>query len=176
MVELVITSGTTRGVLERMQRNEIDVGLVTLPVDERAFEVTRVRSDPIFAALPATYNGIPEKVTPDYASSQPLVLEDRRSAVGMLINRWFESAGVLLRPTMELDNVEALMIVVAAGLGMSFVDDLPGFKARSDAAEGIAFRPLDPPLHREIGVAVRRDKPDDPALKAVREALLTVAN
>ena len=175
MIELVITTDISGGVVDRMQRNEIDVGLITLPVDERLFAVTVVRRDPIFAALPAAYGDVPERVTPAYAGSHPLILESQRSAVGLLISSWLRAGGVAMRPAMELDNVEAMIIVVAAGLGMSFVDDLPTFRARSVFAGGdIALRPLDPPLARSIGIVVRRDKPVDPALAAVCEALQQV--
>jgi DNA-binding transcriptional LysR family regulator len=174
MVELVITTGTTRGIIELMQRNEIDVGLVTLPVDERAFAVTHVRTDPIFAVLPKSYDDIPERVTPAYAGQHPLIVEYERSSVGVLVGRWVEAGGVTARAAMEFDNVEALVIVVAAGLGMSFVDDLPGIRAQLANAD-VALRPLDPPLERSIGVVVRRDKPDEPALAIVRDALLALA-
>ena len=34
-IELVVTTGTTTGVVERMLRNEIDLGIVSLPINER---------------------------------------------------------------------------------------------------------------------------------------------
>jgi hypothetical protein len=40
----------------------------------------------------------------------------------------------------------------------------------------IAARPLDPPLVRTLGLIQRRDKPDDPALRAVRNMLLTLVD
>jgi DNA-binding transcriptional LysR family regulator len=176
MIELVIRTDITPGLLERMERNEIDVGLVTLPVEERGFAVTVVRQDPMFAALPAGYGDIPDKVSPAYAAHQPLIAEDRRSAVGGLVNGWFQAGGVTMRPVMELDNVEAMVSVVAAGLGMSIVDDLPTFRTRSAlSGADIVLRPLDPPLTRSIGVVVRRDKPVDPALAIVCDALAAIA-
>jgi DNA-binding transcriptional LysR family regulator len=174
MVELVVTTGTAQGVADRILRNETDIGFITLPVDERAFEVTPVRTDPIFAMLPASYADIPAAVTACYAGRHPLILEYQRATVASLIGRWLEGGGTAVRPAMEFDNLEAIRIVVAAGLGMGFVDDLPGYCA--DPGEGsVALRPLDPPLERQIGVVVRRDKPPDPALAIVRDALLALA-
>lgn len=176
MIELVITTDITSGLVERLERNEVDVGLLTLPVEERAFAVTLVRRYPMFAALPAAYGDIPDKVTPAYAARHPLIAEYRRSAVGSQVSGWFQAGGVAMRRAMELDNVEAMVSVVAAGLGMSFVDDLPTFRERSALAGGdIVLRPLDPPLTRSIGIVVRRDKPMDPALAIVRQALLGLA-
>jgi DNA-binding transcriptional LysR family regulator len=175
MVELVITTGTAQGVAEQMQRNEIDLGFITLPVDEQAFAVTPVRTDPIFAILPASYPDIPAKVTPSYAGRHPLVLEHQRATVASLIGGWFEGGGVAAHPAMAFDNLEAIRIVVAAGLGMSFLDLLPGLVPGRAPSEDVALRPLDPPLARSIGIVVRRDKPDDPALAIVRETLLALA-
>lgn len=169
MIELIVTTGTARDVTDQMLRNEIDIGLVTLPVDERLFAVTPMRTDPILAVLPASYADRPARVSPAYAGRHPLILEDQRSTVASLIGRWLEGGGIALRPAMQLDTIEAIRIVVAAGLGISFIDDLPGLFV---AADDIVLRPLDPPLERSIGVVVRRDKPDEPALAMVREALL----
>jgi DNA-binding transcriptional LysR family regulator len=169
MIEIVATTGTAQDITAQMLLNEVDIGLVTLPVDERLFCVTTVRSDPILAVLPASYDDIPAKVTPSFASRHPLILEDRRATVASLIGRWLEDGGAASRPAMELDTVEAIRIVVAAGLGISFIDDLPGLRA---AGDDIVLRPLDPPLERAMGVVVRRDKPDEPGLAIVREALL----
>jgi DNA-binding transcriptional LysR family regulator len=174
MVEIVVTTGTAQGVADRIVRNEADIGFITLPVDERAFDVRPVRTDPIFAMVPGSYADIPAAVTPCYAQRHPLILEYQRATVASLIGRWLESGGSPVRPAMEFDNVEAIRIVVAAGLGMGFVDDLPGFSADPGGGR-VVLRPLDPPLERSIGIIVRRDKPPEPALAIVRDALLTLA-
>jgi DNA-binding transcriptional LysR family regulator len=121
--------------------------------------------------IPASYRDIPKRVTPAYASRQPLILEYQRATVGSLIGRWLEAGGATGRPVMEFDHVEAIKIVVASGLGMSFVDSLPGFCSEPAVAEHVVLRPLSPALQRTIGIVVRRDKPGDPALDVVRETL-----
>src|SRR5262245_14509541 len=37
-IELIVTTGTTTGVVERIMRNEIDLGVVSLPIGERQLE------------------------------------------------------------------------------------------------------------------------------------------
>ncbi|UEM02893.1 LysR family transcriptional regulator [Skermanella rosea] len=173
-IELVITVGTTQGIVDGMLRNEIDIGAVTLPVDERLFEVTYIRSDPMQAVLPTSYPDIPETVTPDYMARQPLILEYAKATTGMMVRQWLAASGVPPRPAMELDMIEAIKTTVAAGLGVSI---LP-FEAvlRRPLPEGMAVRPLSPPVHRRLGLIRRRDKEADPALHHVREALLELAN
>jgi DNA-binding transcriptional LysR family regulator len=172
-VEVVITTGIASSVTEQLLKNEVDVGLITLPVDERVFAVTPVRTDPILAFLPSSFIDIPAKVTPDYASRHPLILEHHRATVASIVDDWLQAAGVSARPAMAFDNLEAIRIVVAAGLGISFLDVLPSFPP-DPASPDIVLRPLDPPLERSIGLVVRRDKPADPALEAIRETLLAL--
>jgi DNA-binding transcriptional LysR family regulator len=73
---------------------------------------------------------------------------------------------------MELDNIEAVVRMVEAGLGASLVPA----SIVTDAAHRrlLVSRPLDPPLYRQIGMILRADKPDTPALAHVRAALLTL--
>ena len=44
------------------------------------------------------------------------------------------------------------------------------------ALPGLVVRPLRPELSWTLGLIQRRDKPDEPALRCVREALLTLAD
>ena len=52
-IELVVTTGTTTGVVERMLRNEIDLGVVSLPISERLLELVPLRREPMVAIFSA---------------------------------------------------------------------------------------------------------------------------
>jgi DNA-binding transcriptional LysR family regulator len=75
---------------------------------------------------------------------------------------------------MELDNLEAVKRMVAAGLGASIVpaNVVSGGEARAD----IVSRPLSPPLARTLALVQRRDKPADTSFTHVRDALLTLTD
>lgn len=171
-IELAITTSTTQGVVDRMLANDIDLGFVTLPVDEKIFEVFSVRDDPLFAILPAQAGKVPAAITASRLAQHPLILEYERSNHSRIGRRWLQAAGFDGRPVMEIDNMEAIKQLVAAGLGASIVP--------SSALEGVhtkqayVARPLSPPVARTLAVIQRRDKPDDKALRIVREALLTL--
>ena len=74
---------------------------------------------------------------------------------------------------MELDNLEAVKRMVASGLGASIVPEAAVTTA--DRRE-ITARPLKPALSRTLALVQRRDKPEDAALRHVREALMTLAD
>ncbi|EWY37730.1 hypothetical protein N825_09115 [Skermanella stibiiresistens SB22] len=173
-IELEITVGTTQSIVESMLRNEIDIGAVTLPVDERVFDVTYIRSDPMQAVLPTSYEGVPDMVTAEYMMGQPLILEYAKATTGRMVREWLTGAGAPPRPAMELDMIEAIKSIVAAGLGASI---LP-FESvmRRPMPEGMMTRPLSPPIPRRLGLIQRRDKEADRALGLVRAELLGLAD
>jgi len=85
-----------------------------------------------------------------------------------VIDDWFRSAGVSLKPVMELGNIEAMKPLIAAGLGCGL---LPRLAVAGDGASGLTVRSLSPLLHRRIGLVLRRDKTPDRALREVITAL-----
>jgi DNA-binding transcriptional LysR family regulator len=73
---------------------------------------------------------------------------------------------------MEFDGIEAIKSAVSAGLGMAIV---PGpAVTESPPLNSIVVRPLDPPLGRTLGLVMRRGRTAPPALRIVREAIMTL--
>src|SRR5207302_918293 len=107
---------------------------------------------------------------PDYVAGQFLVLEF--GAVSRLINAWLSARALAPQSSMTLSAIEAVKIVVSAGMGMSIVPamsvDRPG--------DDIVVRPLNPPLTRTLAIIQHRNKPDDRAFRIVRDALMELAN
>lgn len=172
-IELVVTTGTTTGVIERILRNDIDLGIVSLPVTERLLDIVPLRKEPLVAIFSQRTENLPTRVTPQFLQQQPLLLEFARAQVRALIIDWLSKGSTNPRPAMELDNIEAVKRMVASGLGTSIVPEAAISEA--DVRAGIVTRPLRPALSRTLGLVQRRDKPRDPALQHVREALLTLA-
>lgn len=79
-----------------------------------------------------------------------------------LVDAAMASARVQARVAVETDQREALLPLVLAGAGTTF---LPGPLAAEAERRGAVIAPLDPPLWRQIGI-VRRDGPLSPAAAA----------
>jgi len=120
------------------------------------------------AILPTSLRDIPDQVTPEYMVRQFMVLEF--GAVSELIDQWLAAASVAPQSLMRLSAIEAVKIVVAAGLGVSIVPEM--VVARLD----VIVRPLNPPLTRTLALIQHRSKHDDRALQIVRNALLELTN
>lgn len=172
-LELVVTTGTTSGVIERILRNEIDLGIVSLPVTERLLDTVPLRKEPLIAIFSKRTSDLPARITPQFLLQQPLLLEFARAQVRALIIDWLSEGSPNPRPAMELDNIEAVKRMVASGLGASIVPEAAVSEA--DVRAGIVTRPLKPALSRTLALVQRRDKPADTAMQHVREALLTLA-
>lgn len=172
-IELVVTTGTTTGVVERILRNEIDIGVVSLPINERQLDIAPLKAEPLVAIFAARTRNLPNRVTAQFLRQYPLLLEFARAHVRALIIDWLSADGVEPRPAMELDNLEAVKRMVASGLGVSIVPSA----AIADASDGVKLvaRPLRPSLSRTLALVQRRDKPDDAALRIVRTALMTLS-
>jgi len=172
-VELLVMTGTTSTTIERLVRNEVDLGIVSMPIEERALEVTPLFDEPLVAIFAERTRNLPDVITARDMHNHTLIIEYARAHVRMMVTDWLAAEGGEMRPAMELDNLQAVKRMVAAGLGASIVP-----RAAMDhrqAPEGLVMRPLDPPIVRRLVLARRKDKEMDEALTYVSDALMTLA-
>jgi len=171
-IEIVINSGTTERIVERLARNEVDIGLVTLPVHDRTLVVQPLREDAMLAVLPPSERGAPATMDAAGLARYPVILDAVGAQMHALARDWFRDAGVDVRPAMELDGVVAIRNVVSAGLGATI---LPVEALLGEATLApVVLRPLAPPLTRTLAVVRRGDKKVGPALAHVDAALMTL--
>ncbi|HUF92815.1 MAG TPA: LysR family transcriptional regulator [Candidatus Limnocylindria bacterium] len=173
-VELVVMTGLASDIARLVVANELDLGLVTLPLRDRALAVTPFYRDELVAIAPAD-RAWPRRrpVTAAELAREPLILFDHGSTVRRVIDQWFHRAGVAPRAAMELGNTEAIKKLVEARLGMSVTSE---FSVKADVAAGLlAARRLDPPLFRQIGLVRRRGTALPPPVQAFAAALERLA-
>ena len=169
-IDLFISNAPTTSMVDSVLQNEMDIGLVTLPVAESRLIVTPLHLESMVAILPASTPDIPEEVTPEYAAEQFLVLEF--GAVSTLIKDWLSVQTLAPQSAMIVSAIEAVKVVVSAGIGMSIVPAMSVVQRNDD----IVVRPLNPPLTRTLALIQHRNKPDDLALQIVRETLMELVN
>jgi DNA-binding transcriptional LysR family regulator len=170
-LDVTIRTGTTRDMVAMVLANDLDLAVVTLPVDNKLLIVENLRTDQLVAVLPAETRNVPPAVTPRYLASHPLIL-DGRSRSDRMSRDWLRAAGENASPFMELSTPEAIRNVVAAGLGVTIL----GPECVADTFQsGVLVRPLLPPLMRTIAIVQRRDKLDDQARSIVCAALRGLA-
>jgi DNA-binding transcriptional LysR family regulator len=167
-IELVANNMPTQDSVTSILQNKIDIAIVMLPVVSRQLRITRLCEEQMVAIFSRGTRDVPEEVTPDYVATQRLLVEHTRSSAHPLVTGW-ASAGIssFKEPT-AIGTVEALKTAVASGLGMALVPEVAVAKHRSD----YIVRALRPPLPRMLALIEHRNKPNEPALEVVRNALL----
>jgi DNA-binding transcriptional LysR family regulator len=167
-VDLHVTNLATRGSVAAILNNEIDLAIVTMPVDKAQLTVMPLRSESMVAIHSSGARDLPDKVTPEYVLQQPLLLEHARAGVHDLIMQWLSGHGAAPRVRMHLGTIEGVKSAVASNLGMSIVPQMAARRYEND----IVVRPLQPPLTRTLALIEHRSKPNEPAIEIVRNALL----
>jgi len=169
-IDLVVTNTPTRKSVENVIRNKIDLALVNLPVEEKQLKITPLYLESLVAILPPGTRDVPDEITPDYVARQPLLVEQPSSSAFPLVLGWLSGQASSSRPPMPLGASEALKSAVALGFGMAIVPEVTVAMHMSD----FIVRPLRPPLTRTLALVEHRNKPNEPALEIVRNALLTL--
>jgi len=170
-LEIGISLGSSAQKVEQLLRNEIDLGIVALPVTDPHLEVTVLRHDRMMGVLPPKAKA-PARLKPADFARWPLILDAPGSRMGRIVRDWFAADEAAPRPAMEVGDIHAIKTLVAAGVGASVLPmDALGFEAKRGE---VAIRPLFPPARYSIGLVQRRDKPNDPALALMRAALMTL--
>ena len=168
-LEIVVSTGNTPDMLRAIEENAIDLGLVTLPAAGRALQVTPLVEDEMVAIAGPEERRLPARVTPAALAELPLVLYEPGANTRRVVDDWFMAAGLSLKPAMQLGSVEAIKQLVGAGLGLGL---LPRMAVADRASRGgLAVRSLTPRLDRQLGLVLRRDKPQSRALREVLAAL-----
>ena len=175
-IDLVITNTPTPTSVENIIQNRIDLALVNLPVQKRQLKITPLCAEVMVAIFPVGTRNVPDEITPNYVARQNLLVEQPSSAAYALVLGWLSGHAPPPREPMPLGTVEALKSAVASNLGMAIVPEVSVATHMSD----FIVRPLRPALSRTLALIEHRNKPNEPAIEIVRNALLglrtTVAN
>ena len=154
-LEITVSTGNTADIVQAVEDNTLDVGLVTLPASGRMLDVTPLLDD-AFVAIAPEGTGLPRRVGAKELARYPVLLYEPGGQTRRLADAWFARAGVALQPAMSLGSVEAIKELVAAGLGCAVLPGMAVQERRHGSA--LEVRPLSPPLHRTLAIVLRKDK------------------
>ena len=168
-----IHAGDSAVTVSRLLAGEIDAGLVTTPSADRRLGSIPLLRDPVVAVAACTENAIPANLAE--LARRPLCLYGRGTGFRSFVDALFATAGWFPDPVAEVDSLEALRELAAAGLGFAL---LPHSVAASAIAAG-RLRLVDiPELHdaaRTVTLLHRADKPQHPAFAPLQGALEAAA-
>jgi len=157
----------SRAVAAAVLAEELDLGIVTLPIRQTAELVeTPLVEDELRLIVPPGHAlaGRRQFRWKDL-EGEPVVGFEAGAAVREVLDRAAAAAGVTLNVVMELRSIESIKQMVAAGIGIGFVSRF----ALSESA-GLVCR--DAPLARRLAILRMRDRAQNPAASAFALALL----
>lgn len=151
-IETEVHEDTTAGLLKQVLAYEIDVALVSRPVDETRFEIRELFREELKLALPPGHRLARKRsVSFDDLRGEPLIVMKPGHCLGEQVlgfcDRSHGSPQISFRGA-QLDTIQAL---VRAGAGISLI---PAMAAKGDRGDAPVYRSLAAPRPERSVVAV----------------------
>lgn len=162
-------------VYEEVANGTSDIGIVAFPAAQPGLSVLPFKEDQLALVMPPTHPlAAQSKVRLESLEGEQFIAFDRDAPTRKAIDRVLRAAGVDLRPTQELDNVETIKQAVELGLGVAIV---PRATVMREVDAGrLAMRGFaDGNLSRPLGLVVRKDRFLSRASNIVLQALSSEA-
>lgn len=167
LVTVHVRTGSVNAVLRMVLRNEIDVGLVTVPLNHELIRTVPLFRDRIvLVAGPDTVWARDKVVSAERLSRMPMIAYERNSKFRGYVDASFEAAGVTPDVIMEFDSHEAVKAMVKAGFGVAMepwsaiADELHAGRLVELTVDGLGE------LGRMTSLIVRRDRHYSPPVRA----------
>ena len=163
----------TSVLLEKLQRAELDLLILALPVDTDQFAERKLYREPFQLAVPRATD--PEFSQPviqldELKNREMLLLEEGHCLRGQALDVCY-MAGASENVGFHASSLETLRHMVGENMGMTLMPELavPARPAKTDAVRYIPF--ADPKPNRQIGMLYRKGSYREPAYKALQEMI-----
>ena len=125
-VDIRITTGSSEKILERVRAHEVDLGLLTLPINARDLEILPVMKEEMVVVTSPGHPLAREKtIDPMALGKYPLILYEPGSNTRKALDQFFLDEGIAAEVAMETENVEIIKAMVAINLGVTIVPYTP---------------------------------------------------
>ena len=157
-IDISVVTGNSPEIAAMLLADEIDVGLVTLPVEGRNLLTTPLFDDEIVMLAPPGMEI--RDATPAELHQSPAIMFESARVTRTLIEGWFGRAGFTFHPHMTVGSLEAIRELVRLDMGYALLSRL----ALPTMTEDVRVVSLSPPMFRTIGYAMRKDRIVSPAV------------
>ncbi|WP_342652720.1 LysR family transcriptional regulator [Pseudomonas sp. F3-2] len=169
-VEAKVIPGVSQTLLNSVDAGEIDLALLIRPpfALPKELHLEIIEREPFVLIAPATVEGDdPLQLLRDTR----FVRYDRHSFGGRQVTRFLRAQKIDTRPGLELDEVDAIVRMVEAGLGVSLVPRAGLWMERAAQIRIIELGPLT--FYRELAMVMRHANRQLPLQRLFRECLAT---
>ncbi|MFQ5844593.1 MAG: LysR substrate-binding domain-containing protein [Planctomycetota bacterium] len=163
----------SRTVEHDVLRDEVELGIVTLPVAARELQVTPLCRDRIVVIASRRHPlARRRRIPPTALDGMAAVAFEAGSAIRERIDRALQEHGVSVRTVMELRSIQSIVRMVGLELGLGFVSRL-GVEEGDRRVAVLAVSGLR--ITRTLAVITRKDRPRSVAAQAFLDLLLADA-
>ena len=159
-VKLRLKVSNTVGVVQMVENNEVDVGVVEAPVSNKNLFVRVCWQDQLMVVCPPDHPlAEREHLTPEDLLPYPFIGREEGSGTREVMADYFRDHGASLGDlsvTMEFGSPEAVKSAVEAGLGLSIISR-DTFSKELELGTLRAI-PLQPPMTRPFSLVYQRQK------------------
>jgi DNA-binding transcriptional LysR family regulator len=150
-----LTAALSHELEARLERGSLDAALLTQPAEVGpGMTWTAFCTEPLMVVAPAS---APGKSDREILSASPFIRFKRYAWAGRLIDDELRRRGIEVASPMEVDSLEGILGLVAAGLGVSVV---PRRNLAHPFPDGVRAVPFGaPPVTRSLGVLQPLDNP-----------------
>jgi DNA-binding transcriptional LysR family regulator len=121
-IELIVLAGNTEYLLDAIKSHNLDLAVVMSTVQHPNLTSRPLGREELVVVLNRKHPLASRRtLEPSQLSSLRFILYEKKTAMQNLIDRYFESLGVVPRIAMEVENNEAIKSMVRAGLGASIL-------------------------------------------------------
>ena len=118
-IRVRVVPGLSNQLLLQVERGQIHAAVVSKPdVLAKSLCFSRIAAEDLVLLAAQSTAKLPVL---DLLQSQPFIRFNRDAVVGRQIEGWLQNNGIVVNDVMELEGLEAISSMVAAGLGISIV-------------------------------------------------------
>jgi DNA-binding transcriptional LysR family regulator len=153
-----VVPGVSMHLLDRVDAGDIDMAVIIRPPVALQADLrwTALAHEPFRLLVP---RGVPGQDWAQFLATQPFLRYDRSSFGGRQVDRFLRTARVSVREASELDELDAIVRLVAKGVGVALV---PETAAQGRWPTGVRAIDLGRhTFHRDIGLVQRRAQAGD---------------
>jgi LysR family hydrogen peroxide-inducible transcriptional activator len=166
-IEVVVHEDTTALLARAVLANEIDVALVSLPVESAGLVAEEFFDEDLLVALPAKHAlAVKKGLKLDDLECEAFILMKEGHCLAGQALQFCRLKGFAPRVSFRSAQIETVLAFVAAGWGVSVVPAMAG----QTRTKGVCFREV-PGLTRSIGVIQREARPLSRAAQALVDYL-----
>jgi len=176
-IEISLVEDTSANLEQLTASGGVDLALLTLPIEEPSLDWKPYATEEIRLAVPETHPlaSAKDPVPVAALADEPFIVLKRGQGFRRITNEICEEAGFSPRIVFESGNIETVMSLVAAGMGVAFVPEM--IAASKKGRYVPVFKALtDPAPSRTLVIAERRGRYFTKAAEAFIDTLIEVTS